>query len=50
MIPLPEGYTVKHDDIVGYTYYDNKGNIVIQHPYDNDTARKVVIAYWRNKL
>lgn len=43
---LPPGYTVSADIAVGYTYYDANGKIVLQHPVDNDAARKLVWHYY----
>lgn len=44
MIDLPPGYTVVADSAVGYSYLDEQGSIVLQHPVDNEAARRLV---WR---
>jgi hypothetical protein len=38
-IELPQGWTVKEDDCVGYSYFDDKGKIIAQHPFDNNAIR-----------
>jgi hypothetical protein len=45
-IDLPEGYTVREDSVVGVSYYDDQGQIVMQHPRDSDSARKMVWKVW----
>lgn len=46
---LPPGYTVKRDIAVGYSYYDDEGNIIFQHPKDTDTARALVWQKYEKK-
>jgi hypothetical protein len=45
-IDLPEGYTVREDSAVGVSYCDDQGHIVLQHPRDSDSARKMVWRIW----
>ena len=42
LIDLPEGYTVRENRMVGVDYLDPKGNIIFQHPIDDNAARRVV--------
>lgn len=46
---LPPGYTVERDIAVGYSYYDEQGNIVFQHPRDTDAARALVWQKYNKK-
>ena len=50
LISLPKGYTVRENRMTGVDYLDPKGNIVFQHPKDDNPARKLVraIAVMRN--
>jgi len=50
LIALPEGYTVRENRMVGYDYLDPQGDIIFQHPIDDNAARKAVwmIAKKRN--
>ena len=41
-IELPKGYYVKIDNAIGANYYDDKDNIILQHPFDSIAARKLV--------
>lgn len=43
LIELPEGYTVEYDSAVGYCYKDSRGRILVQHPKDNNSIRKLVL-------
>lgn len=42
LIDLPEGYTVRYDEDIGYSFIDRRGRIIVQHPKDNDSIRKLV--------
>lgn len=42
LMALPYGYTVMHEPSIGYTYYDEKGDVALQHPSDNEAARRLV--------
>jgi hypothetical protein len=44
LLPLPPGYTVKAEPAVGYSYFDETGNIVEQHPVDDESIRLLI---WR---
>lgn len=46
LIELPKGYSVKNDDCVGVSYYNDKNLIIFQHPVDNNSARKIVWALY----
>lgn len=39
LIALPPGYKAKADIAVGISYYDEKGQIIFQHPKDSNLAR-----------
>jgi hypothetical protein len=41
-VPLPDGYTVEADRLVGASYRDPAGHIVLQHPNDSNVARKLL--------
>lgn len=43
LIELPEGFTVEYDSIIGYTYKDKKGRLLVSHPKDNNSIRKLVL-------
>lgn len=49
MIDLPEGYIVKRDRAVGFTFHDETGNIVIQHPKDNDSIRRLIWEIYKTR-
>lgn len=49
-IELPRGYYIKNDDSVGISYYDDKDNIILQHPFDNINARKLVWDIYRQRI
>lgn len=42
LIELPDGYTVRENKQVGVDYLDPQGNIVFQHPVDDNAARHYV--------
>jgi hypothetical protein len=42
LIELPKGYTVEYDETVGYSFKNHKGRIVVQHPKDNNSIRKLI--------
>ena len=46
LIELPEGYTVEYNKTVGYNFKNEKGWIVVQHPKDNNSIRKLVWIFY----
>lgn len=42
MVDLPPGYTVEFDMAVGYRYLNETGDIIFQHPYDDENARAAI--------
>ncbi len=40
MIELPEGWAVRENRLVGFDFLKN-GELIFQHPYDSDVARKL---------
>ena len=52
LITLPKGYTVRENRMVGVDYLDPKGNILFQHPKDDNAARILIclIAEPRSEL
>lgn len=48
LIKLPEGFTIEYDSILGYTYKDASGRILVQHVKDNNAIRKLVLKLANN--
>jgi hypothetical protein len=46
---LPPKWKVLEDTGVGYEFYDEKNELMLQHPKDNDTIRKYCWAIY-NKI
>lgn len=45
---LPDGFTVRYSRVIGYSFIDPKGIVVVQHPKDNDAIRSLVWTIYRN--
>lgn len=41
-VKLPPGYTVRENRLVGFDFLNESGVIVLQHPYNSNTARRLV--------
>ena len=49
-MPLPIGWSVKEDQAIGVTYFDDMGCFVVQHPYDTDAALIMAVTIYRNEI
>ena len=49
-VDLPYGYSVKHNFAVGYEFYDEDGELVMQHPCDNGSIRRLVGSIYKKRL
>ena len=46
-VELPPGVEVKENKYVGIIYIENDNELpILEHPYDNDSARKLVWIKW----
>ena len=45
--PLPKGWKVVENSAVGYDYFDETGRLVMQHPYDTESALAVAWDIYR---
>ena len=49
LIKLQEGYKSKEEKSVGYSFLDENNTIIMQHPKDNNSIRRLIWSLYLNK-